>query len=872
MQIQDIKLYLRNYLAAVFLITLLMGVTYPSGGVHSAESRIDLTHIIHSKPGGIGLALSGGGAQGFAQIGVIKVLEEYNIPISHIAGTSIGAVVGGLYASGYSARDLESIVLSRDWTEMFSDSPNRLSLFLTQRQQRERHLLQVRFDGLKPYIPQALTGGQKVSNYLYEFTVGSSYTAGADFDDLKIPFRAVATDLITGTPVILSSGDLAEAMRASISVPLAFTPVEYGESLLVDGGIICPVPTEVARQMGADKVVAINTVTPLYPRERLKNALDIANQATSVMVMEKTEEQLNSADLVIEPRLSHYANMEFNDIKSLIDEGEKAARKALPDIYRLLEKEPAGNDTTYFINEIAGDITDEPFPSAVNKLSSFLYRDVHASEIEEVRDYLLSTGLYHDVKTNIESHSDHYTLRLEREPYPVVSYIEFDGNTIFSDEALRKYIGIEPGERLNTNILRAGLESIENLYRNSHYPLIKIEQVFLEGNKLKVEISEGTVSNFEITGNEHTRRWIVMRDFPDLTGQPYNSLEIQKGVDRLYNTGLFEKVATNIIPRERKGNYTLRLKLKEKHSWAARIGLRYDDEYNLQGMVELGDYNVFGSGSELFMRGKIGDRERSIRPEFRADRLFKTHLTYSVYAQFGRREIDIFIDHRARKLYTQSEISAGFKFGQQISRLGTASLELRVADITQKFENRKEDFIRIRSITLRSVVDTKDKQSFPERGKYHHTYFEWANDILGGNDVYSKFYMSLESYYPLPFGFNFHPRGAIGISTNGLPLPEKFRLGEPYGFGGFNYHEIVGDNFFAYFLKLRKALGKGIYLYSRYDAGRTYSERSDVVLSNFRHSITIGAAAATPLGPLDISYGYYNETIDKFSLTWGYQF
>ena len=191
---------------------------------------VDLSNLkfpfkTESKRKKIGLALSGGGARGLAQIGILKVLEKENIPIDYMAGTSIGGIVGGLYAAGFKAAELEKIALVNNWTELLKDTPSRLSLLFSQREESQGILFQFRFDGFKPYIPQALTGAQKFTNFLSRLTLEANYRAQLNFDNLKIPFRSVCSDLVTGEKVVLDSGDLAWAMRATMAAPLAFTPV-----------------------------------------------------------------------------------------------------------------------------------------------------------------------------------------------------------------------------------------------------------------------------------------------------------------------------------------------------------------------------------------------------------------------------------------------------------------------------------------------------------------------------------------------------------------------------------------------------------------------------------------------------------------------
>jgi NTE family protein len=218
----------------------------------------------------VGLALSGGGARGIFQIGVLQALEEQGVVIDFIAGTSMGSVIGGLYAAGYNARQLGDIVRNILWDDIASDTPPRTNLFLTQRHERERAFLQVRFRGWRPYIPPAITAGQKLLAVLTELTMRANYRASAGFDHLRIPFRAVATDLYSGKEVVLADGDLAEAMRASIAVPFIFAPVSRGDMLLADGGLMNNLPVDVVRQH-VDVVIAVDAISQLRDKKHLNS-------------------------------------------------------------------------------------------------------------------------------------------------------------------------------------------------------------------------------------------------------------------------------------------------------------------------------------------------------------------------------------------------------------------------------------------------------------------------------------------------------------------------------------------------------------------------------------------------------------------------
>jgi len=254
----------------------------------------------------IGLVLSGGGARGAAHVGVLKVLDEMHIPIDAIAGTSMGAVVGGLYASGMSARDIEKLITSVNWQDAFQDRPPRAELGYRRKQDDRnflvRYALGVRKDGL--ILPRGLVQGQKLEQVLRSAALPVADVQ--DFDRLPIPFRAIATDLETGEAVLMRSGDLVTAMRASMSAPAVFAPSQRDGHLLVDGGLTENLPVDAARQMGVDVLIVVDVSFPLYERDQLTSPLEVTNQAFAILIRSHTLEQrkkLLPTDIVIDPPL-----------------------------------------------------------------------------------------------------------------------------------------------------------------------------------------------------------------------------------------------------------------------------------------------------------------------------------------------------------------------------------------------------------------------------------------------------------------------------------------------------------------------------------------------------------------------------------------
>jgi NTE family protein len=281
------------------------------------------------------LVLSGGGARGMAHIGVLKILEDLRIPIDCIAGTSMGAIVGGLYASGMTAQQIDATMRSLDWQEAFRDAPPRRDLAFRRKQDDRNFLVRLPL-GLKHkqiLLPKGFIQGQKLQETLRQLTL--PFSNSTDFDLLPTPFRAVATDLETGNAVLMDKGDLAIAMRASMSAPGVFAPVELNGRLLVDGGLAENLPVNVARAMHADVLIVSDVSFPLQPRAALDSALSISNQMLAILVRKDSDHQrasLSSKDVLIEPNLGTATATDFTAPSAIIARGEDAARQAASEL------------------------------------------------------------------------------------------------------------------------------------------------------------------------------------------------------------------------------------------------------------------------------------------------------------------------------------------------------------------------------------------------------------------------------------------------------------------------------------------------------------------------------------------------------------
>lgn len=273
----------------------------------------------------IGLVLSGGGARGGAHLGVIKALEELRVPIDVVAGTSIGAAIGGLYASGMTVEQIEAFVYGIDWDAAFLNSTPRRLVSFRRKREDELFLLDQRpgLDDEGFSLPVGVVQGQVIDTVMARVTLPVAHIR--DFDELALPFRAVAGDLETGEPVILGDGNLGRALRASMTVPAALTPIEIDGRLLVDGGIAMNLPVEVARNLGARRIIAIDISQPLLMRDELRSVVSVTGQLTNLLTRRGTVEQielLDADDILLVPEFAEeYSSVSFARLTETIETG-----------------------------------------------------------------------------------------------------------------------------------------------------------------------------------------------------------------------------------------------------------------------------------------------------------------------------------------------------------------------------------------------------------------------------------------------------------------------------------------------------------------------------------------------------------------------
>jgi len=820
---------------------------------------------------GVGLAVSGGGARGLALIGVLKVLNSNSIRINFISGVSMGGIVGGLFACGYTPEEIEAIAYRVDWSEILSQSPLRKSLLTTQKGQSEKSLFAVRFQGWKPVIPIGMTSAQKLNQLLESLTSRAGIRPNISFDYLNPPVRIVCTDLLTGSRVVLSSGNLGEAMRASMAIPVAFTPVEMNGRLLVDGGLVDPIPTDIVKEAGVYPVIAVDMTSDLRPASQIGDIVDIADQTTTIMTMDRKRLSLAQADLVITPDLTGFTNTNFSRIDSLIRVGEAAAKASIPTIKKMLEADSRKNgDKPEFMvsrSEIS-DLSNMPrtfFASVFEKRETMT-----PNLIEDNLRRAFESGYLSEAWAEILPESSACSIVYHLKDNPRVDAVKFEGTTLFENRELYGLVETKAGMVLNTKTVAEDRKRIEDLYIRKGYSLVRVGSDFDQADgALNFHVDEGRIIDIGIEGAKRTRRWAILRHIPFKSGDVFIREKGERAIDDLYGTGLFETAKLIAMPES--SGIKLAVKVVEKPYNYVRGGARFDLEYKSMAFVDLVADNIFGGGQEIYLSTVIGEKRRSLALHMQSDRLFKTLFTNSLSIDYAELKRNHYINHKYFGYYKLISHGGELTPGRQIPQLGTIYLLGLIRHIgwSEPGHDDRQEFNKL-ALGARSIVDTRDAISFPETGKCHLFELQFASDTRDEKTAYTRVVTSIEAYYRLTKRLNFHPRLMVGASSSIMPYFDEFSLGGLGSFLGLHEDEYLGDKTIQGSIELRNKIGDRFYVMASYNIGDIWSKLESIKFSQLRHGGGIGMGLKTPVGPIQGWYGRTDKGLDAFYLDIGY--
>lgn len=710
----------------------------------------------------VGLVLAGGGARGIAHVGVIRALEELQIPVDAIAGTSMGALVGGLYATGMSAEDLQNVVAEMDWELAFTDTIERRDQPMHRKADDYDYPIKINLavkDGDLSF-PLGLIQGQQVRMIIKDLMVGVDHLE--NFDQLPIPYRAVATDIETGEAYIFSHGDIVTAMRASMSIPGLLAPVEHDGRLLVDGGMANNVPVDVARQMGMKRLITIDIGTPLKDRDDIRSLVSVADQMLGFLTRKNSLEQIETLgedDFLIRPDLGTVGMLDFDDEQAIVESGYQAAM------------------------------------AMRQQLSVLSLKDSAWQEYLAAR-YLPSPG------------------------NPLIEYVAISNDSKISDDIIRVRISQALGAPLDRDRLRTDIESI---YALDYFEIVDFKVVSQNGR-----------SGLKITATE--KAW---------------------GSDDI-------KFGLNLV-----------------------TDLEGGSEFNVGASYRQKGLNK--RGGELYGRAQLGDtillsgvyyQPVDIMSRFFiAPRLaYQDHRVLTLGPEFEFDEA--FGDWRVRDL--QLELNAGvnifdnsqFRIGLFRSR-GESELELSRDDVLTE-----GDFDKGGAVASWHY-DNMDQIFFPRNGTFLYAEYELNSKKLGSDENFDRWHMLAQSAY----SFGLADRNTVILTaktSQSIDAPNEpqnyYQLGGLFNLSGVPQDIFSGRQMLFAMAQYQRKLSANsviplnmpVYAGFSAEAGRLWSDRSDVDFGDLEGAGSVYLAIDSPIGAIYLAYGRAadSQSAIYFSLGW----
>ena len=553
----------------------------------------------------IGLVLSGGGAKGFAHIGVLKVLEEAGVKIDFIGGTSMGAVVGGLYASGYNAAQIDSIFQATDFNELLNDFIPRTSKNFYEKRNDELYALVLPFNKFKIGIPEALSSGIYNYNLLSRLTRNVRHIK--DFNELPIPFLCIGTNIETGKEVLLNEGNLAQAIIASSAFPSLFAPVEIDGKLLVDGGVVNNYPIGEVRKLGADIIIGVDVQNDLLDRTKLKDATRILVQIANLKSRELMKQNIEDTDVYIKPDVRNYGVISFDKGNEIIRKGEEATFAVYEKVKALADqsapyrkpKLKQVSDSLQIRNISHNELTNYTRDYVISKLRFKPGTKTSYNDLLKGINNLTATANFSTISYSFEPNKQEVDLNISLKENPIKTYLKFGlhYDNLFKSGVL---INLTRKKTLFKNDI-ASLDIVlgDNIRYNLDY---YIENGFnlsfgykSHFNQFNRNVSK-EISSLQLSPDINT----FNVDFRDITNQAYfQSLFVQKF---LIGGGLelkFLKIKSETLPNEDP--------IIDKSNYASLFGYMKFDSFDNKYFPKKGWYFSGDIQSYLLSSNYTGD-------------------------------------------------------------------------------------------------------------------------------------------------------------------------------------------------------------------------------------------------------------------------
>jgi len=843
---------------------------------------------------GVRLVLSGGGSRGLAHIGVLKAFEEEQVKIGSITGTSIGAIIGGLYASGYSLRQIEDIAASTDWDEIFSFRAqfDRTNKELGDRKIYDRYQVRLIFDGNRFQPPKSFSSGTKYTAYLQNIVWDAPYKHAMSFDNLKIPFAAVASDLTTGRPIVIRQGSMASALRMSGNVPLRYAPIGYeNDAFLIDGGIMANIPVRESLELPGDLTVAVDCTSPLLPPSDLENPLNIASQLISIAMKTMSDSAAKYSDFVIRPRIGDRDNFDFSRQEEAINRGYSEAKSIIQLIksyygalrnkrrLEILSAMPERSLDDLHMMSFEGFFNDHL--DRINSIfSSFQKEKAGLKQLDKLMTYL--GGISHTYR---EMEYDSRLNRITAIPNPVVDNLQL----VLPEDERMKYkevndtletiaSGFEgmPWSHSLRDSIKASLLSYLRLEGYAFANIIEMEITSPKKDKssLRIHIAMGEVGEIFITGNERTSDIFIQREIDLDQGAPINKRGLVNSWENLLNSDYFDQVQIVPLFDPVTAKTNLHIHVAEKGREYVLLGGGVDNERIVQGGMEIGTKNILETGTDLSLGFMAGVRDMSYFINVQNTRIPYIGLglmargyydSRNVYAYDTRSGLprDSYFNEIVGE-YQEERYGFNSSLFTQLETFGRISFDYtyemqrwQTIDVPSMEDSTYMDFYGLSLFGFSSLIDTRNDIYFPTSGS--HFLFRYESSLFDIGDV-SFTRITLMGSHNINLGrHSIEPSFRFGLADASIPFVENFSLGGQNTFFGMREDErrgrqmLVGSIGYRYKIPIVDLID--IYLHSRYDMGEIWVEAESIKLQNLKHGIGFGIGMNTPLGPAEFNLG-----------------
>ncbi len=827
-----------------------------------SQNRYALFHAMRPARKTIGVALSGGGANGLAQIGVLKAFDEAGISVDYIAGTSMGAIIGGLYSCGYTTVDLEKIAQTIPWKSFISlnSDYSRSNIFLEQQRIRDRASIAIRLKNLKLIIPRALNSAQKMTQTLDLLALNALYHAADDFSSLPVNFKAVTTDLVSGKRITLHAGSLSEAMRASSTVPILSEPVVKDDYHLVDGGLVANLPVDELTTFKADYKIAVDTHGSMYASgQELDLPWKAADQAMGILTASQYPAQRAQADIVVIPDLNNHKATDFSNINNLIQAGYAKGKVLVNSIISSIKLQPRrGITITHFTKTAQYQHQNPELQPIVDEIL------LNATDLNGTLQQLLATDLFTSVYASVDSKKKQVLFHLS--PLPAIQSVVFSGDApVLSPVEIADCFDSVMKPLYTNSDGTSALESCITTYRKKGYSLVVIEKSTVENGILQVTLSSGKPQNIEIRQNKNvTKITPITREIKVDTTKALQLSKADESINNLYDTGVFNRISLfATLPNQTSPRTTLNFSLEEKPSTVLRLGLRYDETNNAQILVDLRNENFGGNTSSLGGWVKAGKKSLQANLEFSMPRIGASHLTFAnriFYDQhlFEHEEMSEMVMNYGIEKYGFSQA-----IGTRIRKNGQFLVDMTVQN-TQSYTDDNmngelnTDNRTILSVGTQFIHDSRDNALIPTSGSYSSIRYALTTELIDNEELFWQASGNHEENLRLLNRTTLQLSGLFGISSHGVPLSEKFFLGgagTTYSqrFFGMKESALPCNNMAAAGVQLGYKPSFDILfpasLFLHYNIGNSWNKMESISTSSLLQGIGTSIIWETPLGP-----------------------